>query len=65
VVKYLVVVLLILLMILHQDYWQWEDATLVFGLLPWTLVYHMGLSVSAAAVWWLTVRFCWPENPSE
>ncbi len=64
-VKYLVVVLVILLVILHQDYWQWEDSTLVFGLLPWTLVYHMGLSLSAAAVWWLTVQFCWPENPSE
>lgn len=64
-VKYLVAVLLILLVILHQDYWQWDDATLVYGFVPWTLVYHVGLSLGAAAVWWLTVRFCWPENPSE
>jgi hypothetical protein len=64
-VKYWMGLLLIALVVLHQDYWQWDDTTLVFGLLPWTLVYHIGLSLGAAAVWWGVVRFCWPESPYE
>jgi hypothetical protein len=59
------ILLLIGLVALHQDYWQWDNATLVFGLMPWTLVYHIGLSLGAAGVWWLAVRFCWPENCAE
>jgi hypothetical protein len=64
-VKYWMGLLLIALVVLHQDYWQWDDTTLVFGLLPWTLVYHIGLSLGAAAVWCWVVRFCWTENPYE
>ena len=63
--KYFIVLLLIGLVVLHQDYWQWDNAALVFGLMPWTLVYHIGLSLGAAGVWWLAVRFCWPENSAE
>jgi hypothetical protein len=51
--------LLLALLVLHQDYWQWNDTTLVDGVLPWTLVYHIGLSIAAAAVWGLAVTFCW------
>jgi hypothetical protein len=64
-VKYLAGLLLIGLVVLHQDYWQWDNATLIFGVLPWTLVYHAGLSVAAAAVWVLVVLYCWPRQSSE
>jgi hypothetical protein len=63
--KYVVILFLIALLVLHQDYWQWNDATLVLGVLPWTLAYHLGLSVAAAGVWWLTTLFCWPKEPDD
>ena len=60
--KYLVWCLVALLVVLHQDFWQWDDARLVFGFLPYTLAYHAGISVVAAVVWALAIRFCWPDD---
>jgi hypothetical protein len=63
--RYLVTILLVLLVILHQDYWQWEDSSLVFGFLPRALAYHIGISLAAAAVWWLAVTYCWPDSTGD
>jgi len=63
--KYLVWCLVGLLLILHQDYWQWNKADLVFGFLPYSLVYHIGISLGAAAVWILAVKYCWPRRVDE
>ena len=60
--KYFVWGLVVLLVVLHQDYWQWDDARLVFGFLPYTLAYHAGISMAAAVVWALAIRFCWPDD---
>ncbi|MAV38305.1 MAG: hypothetical protein CMJ59_22935 [Planctomycetaceae bacterium] len=51
-----------LLLILHQDYWQWENDQLIFGAFPYALVYHMGISLAAAVSWLLATRFWWPEH---
>jgi len=61
-VKYLIWCLVVLLVILHQDYWQWNNATLDFGFLPRAMTYHVGISIAAAVVWWLATQFCWPET---
>lgn len=58
--KTLVWCLLGLLVVLHQDYWQWGNSRLVFGFLPYTLAYHAGLSISAAVAWLLATKYCWP-----
>ncbi len=58
--KYLFWPLLALLIVLHQDYWQWDDATLRFGFLPQALAYHACLSIAAAVFWAWACRFCWP-----
>jgi hypothetical protein len=60
--KYLVCSLVGLLVVLQQDYWQWDDSRLVFGFLPYTLFYQVGISIGAAAVWLLAVKFCWPSH---
>jgi hypothetical protein len=60
--RYIVWILVAVLVILHQDYWQWDNATLVFGFLPHSLAYHAAISVAAAVVWWLATKFCWPED---
>ena len=61
--KTLVYGLLILLAVLHQDFWWWDDGeTLVFGFMPVGLAYHAGVSIAAAALWALAVRHCWPTD---
>jgi hypothetical protein len=60
--RYVVWFLVAVLIVLHQDYWQWDDARLMFGFLPYTLFYHACLSIAAAVVWWMATRFCWPAN---
>jgi len=57
---YVVWALVALLIVLHQDFWFWNDPTLYFGFLPTSLLYHLGLSIAAAAVWWLATIYAWP-----
>ena len=54
--------LVVLLAILHQDVWLWENRTLVFGFLPIGLAYHAGFSIAAACVWALALKFAWPDE---
>ncbi len=58
--KTLVTILVIALAVVHQDFWLWHDATLVFGFLPVGLAYHMLFSVLCGVVWALAVVFAWP-----
>ena len=51
-----------LLLLLHQDYWQWDNKQLVFGTFPYALIYHMGISAAAALGWLMATRFCWPAD---
>ena len=60
--RYFVWMLVALLVVLHQDYWQWDNDSLVFGFLPYTLAYHAGVSIAAAVVWMLATRWSWPDH---
>ena len=61
--RFLLVVLVIAVYLLHQDFWLWRTAKpLVFGFLPVGLFYHACYSVAAAAVMWLLVRYAWPSH---
>ena len=60
--KPIVWILIVLLVILHQDYWQWGRAELIGGFLPYGLAYHMAISLATAVVWFLAVRSCWPQD---
>lgn len=62
VMSKVVVLLVIALVPLHQDFWLWNDRSLVFGLLPIGLAYHMGFSIAAAMAWLLVVRHAWPTR---
>ena len=48
-------VLLLLLVVLHQDFWLWDRNTIVLGL-PVGLTYHVGLCLVAAGVFWILTR---------
>ncbi len=65
--KHVVWILVVLLLVLHQDNWLWDNSTLLFGFMPITLLFHAGISVAAAIVWYLATLYCWPpeiENES-
>lgn len=60
--KTLVYGLIVLLAIVHQDFWWWDDSeTLVLGFMPIGLAYHAGVSAAAGVLWALAVRYCWPK----
>jgi len=59
----LLVIAVIVLYILHQDFWFWRTAyPLVFGFVPIGLFYQGCFSVAAALLMWLLVRFAWPSH---
>ncbi|MFT5290992.1 MAG: hypothetical protein ACI82F_003068 [Planctomycetota bacterium] len=57
--------MIILLGILHFDFWLWESDTLVFGFMPIALAYHAGISLLAALSWALVVQWDWPDELEE
>ncbi|WP_417732410.1 DUF3311 domain-containing protein [Rosistilla oblonga] len=63
--KYLIWFLIVVLVVLHQDYWQWNNATLDFGFLPRAISYHVGISIAAATLWLLATKYCWPDAAIE
>lgn len=59
--RYVIWTLVAILIIVHQDFWYWEDDTLVFGFMPIGLLYHAGISMAAGFTWWLATMFAWPK----
>lgn len=61
--RFVVVVLLVLLAIAHQDsWWRSDHRTLVLGFLPVSLAYHVGISIAATVLWGLACLYCWPRE---
>jgi len=58
--KWVITLLVLVLLVLHQDNWFWEDGTLVLGFLPIGLFYHACISLAAALVWFIATRIAWP-----
>jgi hypothetical protein len=54
--------LVALLLVFHQDNWFWTDERLVFGFMPVGLLYHAGISVAAACLWFAAIYLIWPED---
>ena len=60
--KIALTVLVIIVLLLHQDTWNWTNKTLVFGFLPVGLAYHAFFSLLAAATMAVLVHFLWPAH---
>jgi hypothetical protein len=60
--RILLVVAVVALYLLHQDFWFWRSSRLVFGFIPIGLFYHACFSVAAALLMWLLVTFAWPSH---
>jgi hypothetical protein len=63
-VRTLILTLLVALVyLLHQDFWNWKKAEpLVFGFLPIGLAYHAGYSILASILMAILVKFAWPSH---
>ena len=55
----------VVLAVLHQDLWFWDNRTLVFGVLPIGLFYHAMFSIACACLWAAALKFCWPSELEE
>jgi len=61
--RILLVVVVVALYILHQDFWFWRTAhPIILGFIPIGLFYHAAFSVAASLVMWLLVKFAWPSH---
>lgn len=60
--RILLVVAVLVLYLLHQDFWFWRSSYLVFGFIPIGLFYHACFSAAAALLMWLLVTFAWPSH---
>lgn len=63
--KWALALLVLVMIVLHQDFWLWTNKTLVFGFLPIGLAYHATYSCFAALTMWALVRFGWPSHLDE
>ena len=58
-------IVFVVLAILHQDVWNWDNANLVFGFLPVGLAYHAAYSIVAATFWAIVMKVAWPTRLEE
>lgn len=57
-----IIILAVVLGILHQDFWNWDNGTLVFGFMPMGLFYHACFSLAAAILWVFAIKCAWPTK---
>lgn len=57
---WIIVGLVVLLLVLHQDNWFWLDDRLILGFIPIGLFWHACISVGASLTWFLATKIAWP-----
>ena len=50
------------LAIVHHDFWNWGVTERSIGGLPQGFVFHVGLSIVAAFLWWIVTLIAWPKD---
>lgn len=64
--RLLLIIAVVGLYALHQDFWFWRTAhPLVFGFMPIGLFYQACFSGAASLLMWLLVKFAWPGRLEE
>jgi len=64
--RILLLVAVLALYALHQDFWFWRTARpLIFGFVPIGLFYQGCFSVAASLLMWLLVKVAWPNHLEE
>jgi hypothetical protein len=52
---------LVVMYVLHNDFWLWSDGRIVLGL-PVGLLYHIIYAAVTSVLLFLIVRFAWPYH---
>jgi Protein of unknown function (DUF3311) len=61
--RILLVIAVVALYVLHQDFWFWRTAhPLVFGFIPIGLGYQACFTLAASLLMWLLVKYAWPDH---
>ncbi|HYG74634.1 MAG TPA: hypothetical protein VEK08_06490 [Planctomycetota bacterium] len=55
----------VVLFVLHQDFWNWKNTTLIFGYIPVGLFYHGCYSALCAVMMVFFVKYAWPHELEE
>ncbi len=63
--KGIIFIVFLILLVLHQDFWNWDNANLVFGFMPVGLFYHACYSFAAAGFWAIVMKVAWPTELEE
>lgn len=63
--KRIILIVFVLLLLLHQDCWNWDNGNLVFGFMPVGLFYHACYSLVAAGFWAIVMKVAWPSELEE
>ncbi len=63
--KWIVFCLVVLLVILHQDVWNWDKKEPVFGFMPVALLWHACISIGASLTWFIATKVAWPDFDEE
>lgn len=64
--KAFLIILLVVLFVLHQDFWFWHTARpLLFGFLPVGIWYHVCFTLAVSLVMWLLIQQAWPRHLEE
>ena len=60
--KWLVVLMVVLVFLLHQDCWNWKRyEPLFFGFVPVGLAYHAAYAILATVMMAVLVKVAWPK----
>ena len=63
-VKNLLYVVIVIVYLLHNDLWFWDDPTLILGI-PVGLFYHALYCLAASVMLFLLIKFAWPQFVEE
>ena len=62
----LLTLVVLLVIVLRHDYWWWDKTEpLLFGFLPVGLWWQAIVTLMAAGMMWMLVRFAWPADLEE
>ncbi len=61
VIRWVLYLSLIILYLLHNDLWFWDNPSLILGL-PVGLFYHLMFCIAASLLMFLVVSYAWPKH---
>lgn len=60
--RWILSLLVLVVVLLHQDTWFWNSKAAVFGFLPIGLAYHAAFTLLCSLTMWTLILYVWPED---